>query len=232
MAKRHAKPTPKPHLTSNNKNNKNKKKYKDNNTEDTNAERVDQRHTTGTPIFFFKDDEEPYGFLCQWYRCRFTDPTSGLEFTSAEQWMMWNKAQLAGDEASAKTIMLTTSPRKQKQLGRDVVGFDADAWDKIKVSVVERGNYLKFTQGTNVASMKMEDKGEPVSLKSLLLATEERELAEASRFDRVWGIGFDAQQALVTPREKWGQNLLGTALMNVREKIRREEKIQTEAEVV
>jgi predicted NAD-dependent protein-ADP-ribosyltransferase YbiA (DUF1768 family) len=100
------------------------------------------------------------------------------------------------------------------------------------VSVVERGNYLKFTQGTNVASMKMEDEGEPVSLKSLLLATEERELTEASRFDRVWGIGFDAQQALVTLREKWGQDLLGTALMNVREKIREEEKeVQTEDEV-
>jgi len=72
----------------------------------------------------------------------------------------------------------------------------------------------------------MDDEGEPVSLKSLLLATEERELVEASRFDRVWGIGFDAQQALVTPRQKWGQSLLGTALMNVREKIRREEEVE------
>ncbi|KAI4841762.1 DUF1768-domain-containing protein [Aureobasidium sp. EXF-8845] len=217
MAKKHAKPTSKPHPTS-----KNKNKNKDASTEATNSKRVDQRHTTDAPIFFFKDDEEPYGFLCQWYRCRFTDPTSGLEFTSAEQWMMWNKAQLAGDEASAKTIMSTTSPRKQKQLGRDVEGFDADAWDEIKLNVVERGNYLKFTQGTNVASMKMEDEGDPVSLESLLLATKERELAEVSRFDRVWGIGFDAQQALEIPREKWGQNLLGTALMNVREKIRKE----------
>jgi ribA/ribD-fused uncharacterized protein len=199
MAKKHAKPTSKPHLTSNNKN-----KKKDSNTENTKSERVDQRHTTGAPIFFFKDDEEPYGFLCQWYRCRFKDPDSGLEFICAEQWMMWNKAQLAGDEASARTIMSTTSPRKQKQFGRDVERFDADAWDKIKLSVVERGNYLKFTQGTNGASMKMEDKGEPVPLKELLLATEERELAEASRFDRVWGVGYDAQQALVTPREKWG----------------------------
>jgi len=138
--------------------------------------------------------------------------------------MMWNKAQLAGDEVSAKAIMATTSPRKQKQLGRDVSNFDVQAWDKIKLQVVEQGNYLKFTQGDNLVSMKMDDEGEPVSLKSLLLATEERELVEASRFDRVWGIGFDAQQALVTPREKWGQSLLGTALMNVRERIRREEE--------
>ncbi|KAH0159541.1 DUF1768-domain-containing protein, partial [Aureobasidium melanogenum] len=180
------------------------------------------RTTINTPLFFFKDDEQPHGFLCQWYRCRFTDPTSGLEFSCAEQYMMWNKAHLAGDEGFAKAIMATTSPRKQKQLGRDVQGFDVDAWDKIKLGVVERGNYLKFTQGTNVSSMKMDEQGDPVALKELLLQTGDRELVEASRFDRVWGIGFDAQQALAVPREKWGQNLLGIALMNVRERIRKE----------
>ncbi|THV72847.1 DUF1768-domain-containing protein [Aureobasidium pullulans] len=180
------------------------------------------RTTAGDSIFFFKDDEQPYGFLCQWYRSRFKDPDSGLEFNCAEQWMMWNKAQLAGDATSARTIMATTSPRKQKQLGRDVEGFDVDAWDQIKLDVVQRGNYLKFTQATNVSSMKMDDVGEPLPLKDLLLATGEQELAEASRFDRVWGIGFDAQQAQTTSRDKWGQNLLGIALMNVRDKVRHE----------
>lgn len=115
------------------------------------------RRTSGTPVFFFKDDGQPYGFLCQWYRCRFTDPESGLEFNCAEQWMMWNKARLANDSASAKEIMATTSPRKQKQLGRDVEGLNPDAWDRIKSGVVERGNYLKFTQESNVVSMKMDD---------------------------------------------------------------------------
>jgi ribA/ribD-fused uncharacterized protein len=224
MAKKSGKQSSKQQTVKNNTANTNDKN--DSSKTDTQTERADTRHTVRSPIFFFKDDEEPHGFLCQWYRCRFTDPDSGLEFTCAEQWMMWNKAILANDLASAKTIMSTTSPRKQKQLGRDVQNFDASAWDKIKLDVVERGNYLKFTQGTNVASMKMGDEGDPVSLKSLLLATEERELVEASRFDRIWGIGFDAQQALVTPREKWGESLLGTALMNVRERIRREIKVE------
>lgn len=129
---------------------------------------------------------------------------------------------MANDAVTAAVIMGTTSPRNQKQLGREVVGFDADAWDRIKSEVVERGNYLKFTQGTNVASMKIGDEGDPVPLKELLLTTGDRELVEASRFDRVWGIGFDAQHALSMPREKWGQNLLGEALMNVRDRIRQE----------
>ena len=47
---------------------------------------------------------------------------------------------------------------------------------------------------------------------------------EASRFDRVWGIGFDAEEAVVVERERWGQSLLGRALMDVRERVRREEK--------
>jgi ribA/ribD-fused uncharacterized protein len=226
MAKKNKQTTERQAVKNNTANTNNLDNNKDSSKTNIQTEEAATRHTVGSPIFFFKDDQEPYGFLCQWYRCRFTDPDSGLEFTCAEQWMMWNKAQLAGDEVSARTIMSTTSPRKQKQLGRDVEGFDADAWDKIKLDVVERGNYLKFTQGTNVASMKMGDEGDPVSLKSLLLATEERELVEASRFDRIWGIGFDAQQALVTPREKWGESLLGTALMNVRERIRREIKVE------
>ncbi|KAH0356622.1 hypothetical protein KCU81_g195, partial [Aureobasidium melanogenum] len=137
-------------------------------------------------------------------------------------------AHLAGDEASAKAIMATTSPRKQKQLGRDVQNFDVKAWEKIKLEVVERGNYLKFTQGNNGEGMKMGGKGEPVALKRLLLETGDRELVEASRFDRVWGIGFDAEQAMAVPREEWGQNLLGVALMNVRERIRKESEGRAE----
>ncbi|KAI4739912.1 DUF1768-domain-containing protein [Aureobasidium sp. EXF-12298] len=224
MGKKTGKQTSKQQSATKSKNSKSNENIKANTTANPEPQKAETKHTSGTPIFFFKDDEEPYGFLCQWYRCHFTDPISGLSFSSAEQWMMWNKAQLAGDEASAKTIMATASPRKQKQLGRDVENFDAEAWDRVKLTVVEQGNYLKFTQGLNTVSMKMGDGGEPVSLKSLLLATEERELAEASKFDRVWGIGFDAKEAAVTNRERWGLNLLGTALMNVRERIRREDE--------
>ncbi|KAI9662020.1 MAG: hypothetical protein M1831_002935 [Alyxoria varia] len=174
-------------------------------------------------IFFWKDDEVPYGFFCQWYRCKFMDPESGLTFNCAEQWMMWSKARMAGDDATARTIMATSSPRKQKQLGREVEGFEEAEWDKIRSDVVERGNYLKFTQCTNVASLSMNETREPSTLKVLMLATGNKELAEASRFDRVWGIGFSEDDAESQPRSKWGENLLGQALMKVRERIRLEE---------
>jgi len=74
-----------------------------------------------------------------------------------------------------------------------------------RIAIVQRGNLLKFSQCTNVASMKMDDVGEPVPLKSLLLATGAHHLVEASPFDPVWGIGFKAEVALSVSRAQWGQ---------------------------
>ena len=80
--------------------------------------------------------------------------------------------------------------------------------------IVEEGNYLKFT-----ASEDAED------LRAMLLATGERELVEASPRDRIWGVGF-AEKNAENNRVRWGQNLLGKALMNVRARLR-EESAQT-----
>jgi len=38
----------------------------------------------------------------------------------------------------------------------------------------------------------------------------------------VWGIGFSAKGAEAN-KDKWGENLLGKALMNVRDRLRREQ---------
>lgn len=85
--------------------------------------------------------------------------------------------------------------------------------------MVEEGSCYKFTRDI--------DPEEKESLKQKLLATGERELVEASRFDRVWGVGFSPKQLVAgkkerPPREQWGQNLLGKALMVARARIREE----------
>lgn len=67
--------------------------------------------------------------------------------------------------------------------------------------------------------MRIDDKGGPVALKDLLLATKGHELAEASPFDAVWGIGLKAEEALTVSRAQWGENLLGKALMHVRSEL-------------
>ena len=60
-------------------------------------------------------------------------------------------------------------------------------------------------------------------LKNHLLNTGNGNLYEASHRDKIWGIGFSVKQALVTPKEKFGQNLLGKSLMKIRNEIREQE---------
>jgi ribA/ribD-fused uncharacterized protein len=132
--------------------------------------------------------------------------------------MMYNKAKTFNDTDTASEILIATNPKAQKTLGGDVKKFEDAVWNTVKCGIVERGNYLKFTQN---------DK-----FKKVLLDTEDRLLVEASKWDKIWGIGFTAGGAKKVSKEKWGQNLLGIALMNVREKIRKEDAEDKGAEQV
>ena len=56
------------------------------------------------------------------------------------------------------------------------------------------------------------------ALKELLLSTVDSILAEASPYDTIWGIGLGREDALKGGVEQWqGENLLGCALMDVRD---------------
>jgi predicted NAD-dependent protein-ADP-ribosyltransferase YbiA (DUF1768 family) len=52
--------------------------------------------TTTEPLFFWREFEEPYGFLSQWYDSPFE--VEGVTYASTEMWMMIQKAKLFGDE--------------------------------------------------------------------------------------------------------------------------------------
>src|SRR5690606_16334478 len=121
-------------------------------------------------------------------------------FNTAEQFMMAHKALLFNPDDPLQTtvIMNTADPREQKALGRLVPNFDADVWNAHAYDIVKWGNYYKCIQDE--------------TLKKLLLETGQRELVEASPRDKIWGIGFGANNAAKN-RSKWGQNLLGKALM-------------------
>lgn len=95
-----------------------------------------------------------------------------------------------------------------KQLGREVKGFDEEIWNSFKVPIVLTGNYYKFSQ--------LEE------LRKYLLGTGDSLLVEASPYDKVWGIGMNAEEASVCGIDGWrGTNLLGFALMEVRDEIAR-----------
>jgi ribA/ribD-fused uncharacterized protein len=133
--------------------------------------------------------------------------------------MMYHKALTFADTRIATQVLHCSSARECKTLGQRVKGFDDKVWDRHKSRVVEEGSYYKFTRSV--------DPKERGSLRAKLLATGDRELVEASHFDRVWGVGFSPKQLRAgkkerPPREQWGQNLLGKALMIARERIREE----------
>ena len=161
------------------------------------------------PVYFHREYTPPYGFLCQWYLSPFHDPGADIIYNCAEQRMMHHKALLTGDTASAKVILNELDPGEQKKLGRGVKNWDAKAWDAIKFETVVEGNWLKFTQA----------KEHGASLRKKLLETGDRELVEAAHKDRTWGIGYNAANAEAN-RENWGENMLGKALMIVRERWR------------
>lgn len=125
--------------------------------------------------------------------------------------MMHHKALLTGDTASAALILNSLDPGEQKALGRQVKGWKEKSkeWDRIKFDTVVEGTWLKFTQATEHGG----------ALRRKLLETGERELVEAAGSDRVWGVGYSAEHA-GEMRHNWGQNLLGKALMSVRERLK------------
>jgi len=146
-------------------------------------------------VFFYT------GPFCQWHRCQFTS-ADGLVFNCAEQYMMYHKAMLFGDQAAANKILSKSSPRDQKALGRKVKNFDEQVWNQHARSIVFSGNYYKFTQNPH--------------LKSNLLATCGKTLVEASPTDRIWGIGLNQDAAEFTDPDDWpGTNWLGEVLTHL-----------------
>lgn len=128
--------------------------------------------------------------------------------------MMHQKGVLfAPDDPVTQQILAPSGPvpgpKAIKALGRKVPNFDEEVWKKERSRIVVQGNYYKFTQNPD--------------LKAQLLETGDRELVEASPLDRIWGVGFGAKN-VPARRAKWGLNLLGKALMEVRDRIRREEE--------
>ena len=138
----------------------------------------------------------------QWAKCSFKDESNRI-FSTAEQFMMYHKALLFGDTATAEAILKTNDPKKQKALGRLVKGFNEDLWNSNKFNIVVKGNLLKFSQSEN--------------LKKQLLSTENKVLVEGSPYDTVWGVGLKYDDPKILDEKNWqGENLLGKALMEVR----------------
>lgn len=156
-----------------------------------------------TVICFHNPDEEN-GYLSNWYPSRFI--VKGKQYSSMEQYMMHQKALLFHDMIIVEQIMQSDDVAQIKNFGRLVSGYNDNIWNGMRQIVVYEGLLAKFTQNTD--------------LKESLIATGDSVLAECAVKDRIWGIGLSMTDPDRNDMEKWkGQNLLGYALMAVREKL-------------
>ncbi len=154
---------------------------------------------TDKHVFFYN------GIYSQWYRAPFS--IDRIRFITCEQYMMYKKAMLFGDEDVANQILLTENPSEQKALGKLVKGFDRTIWDQNCFSIVYQGNLAKFTQNPE--------------LREELLATGDRVIVEASPYDFIWGIKMGEEDENLDSPSHWrGLNLLGFAIMTVRNQLK------------
>lgn len=141
------------------------------------------------------------GVLSNWHLSKFS--IGGVEYNSVEQFMMQQKAREFSDLNVERMIMNSRNPKEQKQFGRIVANFDAQHWMDVCLERVLPGVLAKFEQNEE--------------LKLLLLSTGKKVLAEASPYDKIWGIGLQYDDPRALNEDTWqGTNYLGELLMIVR----------------
>ena len=152
---------------------------------------------------YFYNQNELHGYMSNFYKSNFVD-SDGNRFCCSEQYLMYMKAKTfePNNTVLLNKILVETSPAKIKQHGREVKNYDDGIWNEIRYGVMVDGLRLKF--------------GQNLQLKQLLVGTGNKTLYEASKYDKIWGIGFNPQEAINTDNKLFGRNLLGQALMQVR----------------
>lgn len=145
-------------------------------------------------------------------------------FDYAEQPMMWLKAELFGDKATAQRILDAKYPWDtkdkngqvielgHKSLGRLVQGYDEAVWVANREDIMDEVGYAKFSQIAD--------------LREGIIASDPLMIVEASPYDRIWGIGLEENDPLAWDEATWPAgvlNLLGKSLMRNRTRIISEE---------
>ena len=158
-------------------------------------------------VFFWRTDKNylSTGCFSQWQKSDFV--VEDKHYSCAEQYMMGQKALIFNDFETFEKILSADHPKQIKALGREVKNFNSNEWDAVKYSIVLNGNFYKFTQNEEMLK--------------ILISTGDKILAEASPLDKIWGIGLSEDDKNANDPNCWkGQNLLGFALMEVRDAIR------------
>ncbi|KAI1375709.1 hypothetical protein F4677DRAFT_446338 [Hypoxylon crocopeplum] len=182
-------------------------------------------------LYFWRPNQTD-GFLSMFAPSPFCDPKyKHIVYPTAEHYLQYHRAVLFRDVAAAHEILSRGSPHDAQRLGRAAQGNSAEAkatWHRERDRIARAANECKFTQPVGpfnfppwflINAKQMAAMKEP---KAALLATGDRQLLLAAPMDKHWGIGYWEKRAWAR-REKWGDNILGKILMDIRKQIRTEE---------
>ena len=159
-------------------------------------------------VVCFHKPEEENGYLSNWYLSDFI--ADGIKYSSMEQYMMYQKALCFNDDSIARQILAISNVAEIKALGKCVSNYNDHHWNGMRQIIIYNGLVAKFTQNND--------------LKEKLLSTGNALLAECAVKDHIWGIGLSMTDPDRCDRSKWqGQNLLGYALMLVRDYLRKQQ---------
>ena len=151
-----------------------------------------------------------------WHPAEFDIEVNGVtcHFYNTEQYFMYMKAIVFGDEEIARQILEVSDPKKVKALGRKVQNYDEQVWNEKRYQIMLKANVAKFSQNEE--------------LKQLLLSPEDEGhgFVEASPYDKVWGVRMYESNPDIDDETKWkGLNLLGKVLDETRRIVREDDVI-------
>ena len=119
---------------------------------------------------------------------------------------MAEKARLSRTAAPRSSLCLRQTRARTNALVEACVS-STTRFDRVREDAVLAGNFAKFSQNP--------------TMKYHLLSTGTKNLAEASPFDPVWGIGHRADDSGASDPRRWrGKKMRGKAISSVRDAIR------------
>jgi ribA/ribD-fused uncharacterized protein len=163
---------------------------------------------------FYDQKRFPFTFRVprEWCNCELSEKERTVSCNFSEKAIMLCKAAVMGDYETYAKIAKATNPSTAKQYGREVNNFKQVRWDGIVCAVAYLTVFEKFRQNSG--------------LRKILLATENRIIAETTRRDAIWGIGVDIGDPRAKVPARWcGTNILGWALMEARNTLAIENRV-------
>jgi len=160
---------------------------------------------TDTEIYFY-NLKNKFNYMSNFYKTIFTDK-DGIKYNCSEQYFMYHKCKIFDPKNNIllETIITETSATKIKKYGRQVQNFNDIFWKEKRYNIMLEALRLKFNQNEII--------------KQKLLETKPKILYEASKNDRILGIGYYDKDAIQIDKSKFGENLLGNALMEIRSEL-------------